>query len=92
MLVHGSTCIMSLCLSMVLQEGDTIKMASVSMVNSRQHHDMIERLLTMVLKRHDTLGSVSTIFYKDDNFCDFMFTFLHTRFLLPVGANSFLFE
>ena len=46
---------------------------------------------------------ISVMFYKGDNFCDFLFTFLHTnpfekestlkgKNLLPWGANSFLLE
>ena len=30
-------------------------------------------------------GSFSTIFYKGDNFCDFLYTFLHTKPLLKRG-------
>ena len=34
------------------------------------------------LRGLDTLGRISSILYKRDNFCDFRFAFLHTKTLL----------
>ena len=56
------------------------------------------------LRRVDTLGNFFHHIFKEGNFCDFLFAFLHTekvyssqkkstlkgKNLLPMGANSFL--
>ena len=39
----------------------------------------------MFLRGLDTLERFSIIFHKGDNFCNFLFTFLHTRPLLKRG-------
>ena len=36
-------------------------------------------------KKFDTLVRFSAAFYKGDNFCDFVFLFLHTKSLLKKG-------
>ena len=38
-----------------------------------------------VFRQMDTLGRFSVISAKGDNFCDFLFAFLNTEFLLKMG-------
>ena len=37
----------------------------------------------------DTPGDLKAIFYKEDNFCEFLFTFLLTSFIFPYRVNPF---
>ena len=40
----------------------------------------------------DTLGRFSALFYKGDNFCDFLFAFLHMNSLQMASKGDFSFS
>ena len=44
--------------------------------------NIIENAVTRTFREVDILGTFPSILYKGDNFCDFLFAFLHTNLFL----------
>ena len=76
---------------------------SLYVLYPKQINMALDFLSWSVLSGYDTHGRFSAIFYKEDNYCDFLFAFLHTKSVLkrvfskkermwPQGKQFFLLE